>query len=836
MRVGRGVRGSGLGPGDLVFYLATTVIFTWPLLLHPFARLMAPIGPGDPYLNLWILGWDLRTLTTDPLAVVTGRIFNANIFYPADLTLAYSDHLILQAFALWPLYLVFRDFTLCYNVLLFGSLLASALAMHAFAYGVTGSRWGARASGLAWGLLPYRFAHLLHIQLQGLYFLPLAFLFLHRLIAGRRRSDAVGLGATAALQAITSVYYGVIGAIGLATGAVALVLVAGRWRGALLARRLLLALLVGVVLVAPFTWPYLLVQQREGFGRNLYEAAQHAASPVSYVRVPPGNLLYGQSGLLRPSGDSGRSKGQGPEQELFPGFVLVGLAAIGFWHARRRDCWPLALSLAAVAAVGFVLSLGPEGVRLAYASIYRVVPGFQAIRAPARFGVLVSFGLAGLAALGMRELARTDVFRDGPAGRQGAAMLARQGLAVALLSAIGAEFLNVPLPSVPAPPRQTPVGQWLAQAPRWGPVLYLPLDDLGTGNTTAMVQSLEHGLPIVNGSSGLRPPFFSALVEVLNQFPSAESLWTLRDLDVRYVVSPKRIDPTGTASLDGSAAGPSSPGHAVSALPLVEHANVGGLWIYELRWTKETEAALRRPELPVPADPGPLPFRSREEAIYSVRWLGAGSALDLAAGTATITAQTESPLPERSTAATPVAAYRLTLAAETADWVSRFYQARDQFVTLADQALLPLLQEQHLREGSRRVDRSSVYDQIGRSVRMNGSVTLPMQRGTRDPLTAFFYARAIPLRAGTAIRIPLNEGGRNLVVELRVVGPERVRCQGRMVEGLRVEPRFTALIQRRRPIEATVWFSADDRVVPLVIEVSTEFGSFRAELASYRRD
>jgi len=86
------------------------------------------------------------------------------------------------------------------------------------------------------------------------------------------------------------------------------------------------------------------------------------------------------------------------------------------------------------------------------------------------------------------------------------------------------------------------------------------------------------------------------------------------------------------------------------------------------------------------------------------------------------------------------------------------------------------------------------------------------------------------------VRIPLNEGGRNLVVDLRVVGLERVRCQGRIVDGLRVEPRFTALVQRRRPIEATVWFSADDRVVPLVIEIASEFGSFRAELASYRRD
>ena len=42
--------------------IAATVL-TWPLALHPFTRLAAPTGPGDPYLNLWILGWDLGTIT-----------------------------------------------------------------------------------------------------------------------------------------------------------------------------------------------------------------------------------------------------------------------------------------------------------------------------------------------------------------------------------------------------------------------------------------------------------------------------------------------------------------------------------------------------------------------------------------------------------------------------------------------------------------------------------------------------------------------------------------------------------------------------------------------------
>src|SRR5213594_370439 len=160
-------------------YLGSGVLFTWPLFLHPTTRLAAQVGPGDPFLNLWILGWGMQTILADPAALVTGRVFNANIFYPAEGTLAYSDHLLLQSAIMAPLYAMTGDVVLCYNVLLFVSLVASGLAM-------------------------------------------LAFLFVHRIIVARRRRDAVALGVVAGLQAISSIYYGVIGAFGLATSAIAL--------------------------------------------------------------------------------------------------------------------------------------------------------------------------------------------------------------------------------------------------------------------------------------------------------------------------------------------------------------------------------------------------------------------------------------------------------------------------------------------------------------------------------------------------------------------------------------------------------------------------------------
>src|SRR5262245_1346073 len=114
-------------------YALAACLFTWPLIRHPFSLLGASDPTGDPSLYLWVLGWDLRALFEHPGWLLTGRVFDANIYHPAPNTLAYSDHLLPQALALAPLYVLTRDLVLCYNALLFGSLIASALAMHLFA-------------------------------------------------------------------------------------------------------------------------------------------------------------------------------------------------------------------------------------------------------------------------------------------------------------------------------------------------------------------------------------------------------------------------------------------------------------------------------------------------------------------------------------------------------------------------------------------------------------------------------------------------------------------------------------------------------------------------------
>lgn len=785
-------------------YLFAALVLTWPLAAQFTSRLGAVEGAGDPYLNLWILGWGMKAWLSDPMSVLNGSVFNANIFHPATGTLTYSDHLLLQSFALSPLYALTGNLAICYNIALIASLTLSGLAMHVLARTVSGSERGAFIAGLAWACWPYRTAHLLHLQLQALYFLPLALLALHRLAAARRWQDAMWLGVLAALQAISSVYYGVMSAIAIAVGAVTLAWTTGQWRGRRYWSRIMLAGAVGGMLIAPVVWPYWVTQQREGFGRNLFEAVQNSATLQSYTQVPHENLLYGANGVMLPRApEPGARDRRNNEHQIFPGLVLIGLALLGVTKGWRTDAWPAVTTSLALALVGLVLSLGPEGAGALYAWTADVVFGFHAIRSPARFAAVAFLGACLLAAIG----------------------IAKAKLGTRVVAVIGAlmmaEYVNAPLDLVAAPETSTPIGRWLREQPGRGAVLYLPLT-LDKDNSTYMVRSLEHERPIVNGYSGQRPAFFTSVADALADPASIDARATLRELDVRFVVSPQPI--SGADRPDS---------------PYVERETFGDEVVYELVWTEENEGALDDLEAAAPPAPGPVPFRVGEVATYSVQWLT--GPLDVAAGTVVLSVITPEPSDAGLDRAAP--AWVFEAAAETAPWVSRFFEARDRFRTSTNAEMMPLVHQRFLREGRRSVDRVFAYDHEARHVRTGdnaasardgAALALPLAAYARDALAALWYIRTLPLTSGATFEIPINEAGRNMKAVTAVGPAETIDAFGGPQPAYRVEPRLTTRVQRRQAVEATIWISADGRHLPLAADITAGFGRVRLKLVDYR--
>ena len=538
-------------------YLAASMFLTWPLVTTLTTRLGALEGPGDPYLNLWVLGWGMQSWLRDPLGTLAGRAFDAPIFHPAPLTLAYSDHQLLQALLVTPVFAATGNLTLAYNVVLLMSLAASGIAMHVLARSVTGSTAAALVAGLAWTCWPYRTAHLLHVQLQALYFLPLALWALLRVAAAQRWIDAAWLGLWSAGQAIVSAYYGVMAALTLLVAAPVLAWTTGQWRAPRFWTRVALAAAIAGLLVLPAAMPYFRSQATVGMGRSVFEAAGHAAALRSYAQVRPENALYGRTGWLAPRAPlPGERDLRHVEQQLFPGAVVLVLSMVGLVLGWRSDQRPIVVAAAVLVAVGVWLSLGPEGPLGLYTVLATNVLAFGAVRAPARFAVVAMLGLCLLAAIAVSRLTR----------RPGGAW-ARRGMTapVLVIGLMLAECANVPLALVEAPPSDTPVGRWLRDAPAPGAVLYWPVS-LDRESTPYMIEALQHGRPIVNGYSGRRPPGYSRIIARLSTLPATEGLAMLKDLNVRFVVAP-----AGYGALAAGA-------------PLVRRATLGERAIYELRW------------------------------------------------------------------------------------------------------------------------------------------------------------------------------------------------------------------------------------------------------------
>ena len=784
----------------LAIFLLVAVVATWPLAWHPRALLGAPQGEGDPYLNLFTLGWDLRQLFVAPMSWLNLSVFDAPIFHPARQTLAFTDHLLLQALLVSPVYAIWRDPVLCYNVLFIGSLAASAWAMWWYLRQLLDDRLGPLVAGLAWGFCAYRFSHVLHLQLQALYFLPLAFGALHRVVARRRWQDGVWLGLWFGLTAISSVYYAVIGLVALGLGSIALVAGAGGVSLGRLIAPLALGGLVSAALVAPVLVPYVQAQQREGFIRTMDEASRHAATAASFVSEPPWRPV-----ALAPVGRT-------EEDGLLPGWGALALATLSIAVLARSRRQPLLWTWGAVAAAGIVFALGPEGLRSVYALAHRSVFGFQAVRAPARFGVLLSFGVAAAAGFAVTWW-RREVRR------------AWHPVVLGLSAVVAIEAAAWQVPFVAAPTFESPVSAWLREADGAGAVAFLPQPE-DRAATPLMLETLSHGRPIVNGYSGQRPAFAGAVAGALATFPSADAIWTLHDLGVRFVV----------AAADG----------LEQAWPLARRVSVPGrngqpTVIYELADEASLLAAVGAPAAVSAPPPGVPGFAPGEVSRYDVFWDGAGT--QVSAGTIEIAilsaTGSDVTLPRwLADADRTRIRYEARVLLETAPWVARFFEARDVFRTYTDGEFRPIVHVREIREGRRQVDQAVFHDGAAGVVRVVPPDAATVEAGPgfrappdhRDPIAAFLLVRTLALAAGSDVAIPVNDMGRNLTLQSGPLAAEIIEWRGQQVPALRMRPALVQRVQRREPPTIDLWLSADQRRLPLRIEVAAGFGRVRVEL------
>ncbi|MBI4320819.1 MAG: hypothetical protein HY675_20190 [Chloroflexi bacterium] len=511
-------------------FIASSALMTFPLILQMADSIE---NWGDPLLNAWILAWDVRQGLSAPL-----NLYDANVFYPYGNTLAYSESLLASALLVAPIYLLSGNAILTYNALVFLSFVLSGFTAYLLGREVTESRAAGVVAGFVFAFSMYRYGEFSHVQLLTAQWMPLVLLYLFRFLRTASLRSGLAFALFFCLQVLSSFYQAFYIALAVALYAA---FVALRWlawrtrppRNTLL-KAVPLAAFIALIVVPP-SLPYVTVQREMGMYRTLQDTYDGSAALMHYLSVPA-NSLYSRAGisLFRPTAN---------DETLFPGFVAsaLGLAALLTWRANRMAVG----YFGALIGLSFVLSLGPNltvdirgtpipWLPLPYGLLHDYVPGFQAMRVPARFAILITLGMAVLAAVGAARLL--------------AAMRGRQrlGLSAAFIFLLGIESISIPVRTTPIEvgDRVPEVYRWLA-AQSDNPIIfeYPTVQSRYLLYTEEMERlgryqylSTYHWRRSVTGYSGFFPPLFWAIQREAQEFPSLSSISLLRGLGVKYVI------------------------------------------------------------------------------------------------------------------------------------------------------------------------------------------------------------------------------------------------------------------------------------------------------------
>lgn len=179
-------------------------------------------------------------------------------------------------------------------------------------------------------------------------------------------------------------------------------------------------------------------------------------------------------------------------------------------------------------------------------------------------------------------------------------------------------------------------------------------------------------------------------------------------------------------------------------------------------------------------------------------------------------------------------AIHLRTRARSNGFFDAFYKVRDQADSYADaDSLFARYFNKHLREGGYERDVEIHFDQI------NGVAYYPDGResqapvGTHDIITSFFRVRTLPLVIGDVMQMPAHGDKRMYPLEVRVLRKERIKTIFGKIDCIVVQPVITEEGLFNNQGDLFVWFTDDERRIPVLMRASVPVGAIEGRLTKY---
>ena len=226
------------------------------------------------------------------------------------------------------------------------------------------------------------------------------------------------------------------------------------------------------------------------------------------------------------------------------------------------------------------------------------------------------------------------------------------------------------------------------------------------------------------------------------------------------------------------------------------------------------------------AAPAAAPFQQGEKLVYRALW---GR---VPAGDAVIEV-----LPFK--VHNGIRLYHFAMTTRTSPLVDRLYKVRERQDSYPDERLTHTVLYMKKNTGAHPRDVVVTYDRQRMTATYasfgQAEKPVPIQAGTFDPLALFFVIRLHTFHSGDVLEIPVSDGKKWIRTRATVAGRENVTIGGRIYDTYLVIPdmeRLDGVVKDGEEPQLKIWFTADERKLPVRIESRAGAGRFVFELVS----
>ena len=176
--------------------------------------------------------------------------------------------------------------------------------------------------------------------------------------------------------------------------------------------------------------------------------------------------------------------------------------------------------------------------------------------------------------------------------------------------------------------------------------------------------------------------------------------------------------------------------------------------------------------------------------------------------------------------------HRITSVGKSGTFFSRFFKVRDEIESIVDRDTFSTLQyHKILDERGKRKDELTVVDE-GRAIATRKGKTIVVPKAVFDPLSLIYYLRLLDLTPGLSHEFTVLADGKIYTVHASVLQRETITTPAGTFQTILVEPMMESQqgVFRDEQKRLLIWYSDDDRHIPVRIRSDLNIGSITATL------